>query len=70
MISYDFKDGRICTGAESIPVYGEYDVVVVYGNAPAHKVAQTVEEETAKGNRTLAVKSDDDSLKAKKRIVL
>lgn len=48
----------------------KYDVVVVYGNAPAHKVAQTVEEETAKGNRTLAVKSDDDSLKAKKRIVL
>ncbi|MBQ2875412.1 MAG: FAD-dependent oxidoreductase [Clostridia bacterium] len=31
MISYDFKDGRICTGAESIPVYGEYDVVVVGG---------------------------------------
>lgn len=31
MISYDYKNGKVVTEREEIPVYGEYDVVVVGG---------------------------------------
>lgn len=48
----------------------EYDVIVVYGETSSDVVAEKVEEETQKGNRTLALKTDDGSIKAKQRIVL
>ena len=31
VFDYKVKNGKICTAAEEIPVYGEYDVVVVGG---------------------------------------